>query len=137
MTGGIRNIYAYDIESRGGLQHMLYVKSNTRRGGYAENVNLDSVGADHLRGAWAFAQMDYNDQTGAYLPRFGDWTISHASGDFDPWIAQLSGLAGDPIRRVRVSDSQFTHIFVPLDFYSNVEELSFERVSINGWQVSR
>lgn len=137
MTGGIRNVYAYDLQTYGNsVRHMLYVKSNTRRGGYAENLNLDSVRADHLGGAWAFAQMDYDGQTGGYRPGFRDWTISYASGDFDPWVFQLSGLSDDAIDHVRVSDSQFTHIFVPADFYSNVKDVTFEQVTINGRQVS-
>ena len=48
----------------------------------------------------------------------------------------LGGLPGDPIRRVRVSESQFTHVLLPIDFYDNVEGVAFESVSINGWQAS-
>jgi polygalacturonase len=137
MTGGIRNIYAFDVEADGaGLHHMLYVKSNTRRGGYTQNLNLDSVTADHLSGAWAFAQMDYDDQAGPYPPCFKDWAISRSGGDFDLLIFQLSGLSSDPIRGIRVRDCEFTHALVPLGFFSNVEDFTFARVTINGRQVS-
>ena len=137
MTGGIRNLYAHDVQTHGvSVRHMLYIKSNTKRGGYARNLNLDSIQGDHLGGAWAFAQMDYGGQIGGSLPRFEDWTISYATGDFDPWIFQLSGQSGDPIRGVRVTDSEFTHTFVPLDFLTNVEDVSFQRVIINGREVS-
>lgn len=137
VTGGIRNVYVHDVKTFGSsVLHMFYVKSNTRRGGYAQNLNLDTVTADHLGGAWALAQMDYDGQTGEFRPRFGDWSISNARGDFDPWVFQLSGLGDDPIRGVRVRDSEFTHILVPVDFYSNVEGLAFDQVTINGRSVS-
>jgi polygalacturonase len=137
MAGGIRNLYAYDVQTYGAsLRHMFYVKSNTRRGGYARNLNLDKVRADHLSGAWAFAQMDYGGQTGGYQPAFEDWTISHATGDFDPWILQLSGLDGNPIHRIRVSDSQFTHTIVPLDFLTSIDDISFQNVTINRREVT-
>jgi polygalacturonase len=136
MTGGIGNVYVHDCKTYGAsVRHMLYVKSNTRRGGYAENLNFDSVQADHLSGAWAFAQMDYDAQTGRHRPTFEDWNISRASGDFDPWVFQLRGLDDDHIRTVRVSDSEFTRIFVPLDFSNNVDDIRFDRVKINGTQV--
>lgn len=134
MTGGVRNIYAFDVETHGaGVEHMLYVKSNTRRGGFVENINFDSVRADDSRGAWAFAQMDYDGQAGEHPPRFEDWTIIRSSGDFAPWILELRGLPGNPIRRVDLMQSRFTHVLLPLALNSNVEGLNFESVTINGW----
>jgi polygalacturonase len=137
MTGGVGNVYVYDCKTHGSsVRYMLFMKSNTRRGGYAENINLDSVRADRLTGAWALAQMDYDGQTGSHRPRFQDWNISHVSGDFDPVVFQLSGLDDDHIRTLRVSDSQFTHILLPLDLNTNIDDVRFDRVTINGRLVS-
>jgi hypothetical protein len=111
---------------------MLYVKSNTRRGGYAQNLFLDSIRADNLHGGWAFAQMDYNAQTGDYVPVFSDWNISHVTGDSDPWVFNLHGLAASPIQRLDVSHSAFTNIANPIDQYGNVKEVKFTDVTING-----
>jgi polygalacturonase len=136
MTGGIRNVYLFDVGTFGAsVQHMLYVKSNTRRGGYAMNLNFDSVWADHVTGAWAFAQMDYDGQTGIFPPGFADWTITRATGDFDLLIFQLSGLVGDPVRHVRVVDSQFTHALLPFGLFNHVDALEFERVTVNGREL--
>lgn len=138
MTGGIRNVYVHDVRVYGtGLRYMLYVKSNTKRGGYAENINLDSVGADHLSGAWAFAQMDYNAQTGTYPPVFANWHLSHVSGDFDEQVLSLSGLAGSPISGIDVRDSAFTNISAAEDSYSNVVGVTLDNVTINGRLVTR
>jgi polygalacturonase len=133
MTGGIRDMYAYDIHTIGSsVNYMLYVKSNTRRGGYARNLNLDSIRADNVHGGWAFAQMDYNAQTGGYLPVFSDWKISHVTGDSDPWVFNLHGLPGSQIHRLDVRHSAFTNIANAIDQYSNVKGVKFTDVTING-----
>lgn len=137
MTGGIRNVYAYDIQTYGrSVRYLLDVKSNTRRGGYAAGLHLDSILADHLRGAWAFAQMDYDGQRGSYRPSFKDWSIRRAVGDSDPEVLWLSGLADDPIRGLDVRDSRFTRISIPINLYSNVIDIRFDNVTINGSLVS-
>lgn len=137
MTGGVRNIYVFDCETHGdSIRHMLFVKSNPRRGGFAQNINLDSVRAQRLGGAWGFAQMDYDSQTGSHRPIFRAWSISHASGDFMPWVFQLAGLPDDHIASLHVTDSDFSHVFVPLNFYGDVDDVRFDHVTINGRFVS-
>jgi polygalacturonase len=138
MTGGIRNVYAYNIEASGtGILFMLFVKSNTLRGGYAINLNLDSLRADHLNGPWGFAQMDYSGQTGDYLPVFEDWNISNVTGDSDPQVFHLSGLPNTPIHGLNVWDSAFTNIANPRDQYAYVNRINFANVTINGQPVRR
>jgi polygalacturonase len=138
LTGGIRNVYAYNLETYGAsVRYLLYVKSNTQRGGYAINLNLDSIRADNLLSSWGFAQMDYAGQTGAYLPIFKDWNISHVTGDSAPRVFQLRGLSNDPIRAFNVRQSAFTDIADPVDQYAYVKGIDFERVTINGEPVSR
>jgi regulation of enolase protein 1 (concanavalin A-like superfamily) len=137
LTGGIRDVYAYDDKTHGtGVAYMLFVKSNTRRGGYAVNLNLDSVQADHLHGPWGFAQMDYLGQTGNHLPDFEDWNLSNVTGDSDPRVFQLRGLPQDPIRDFNVSRGAFTNIANPLDLYTNVADVSLDGVTTNGNPVS-
>jgi polygalacturonase len=137
MTGGIRNVYAYDIQTYGqSVRYMLYVKSNTRRGGYAENLHFDSIQADHVLGAWGFAQMDYDGQNGTHRPSFKNWSISRAIGDSDPEVFRLSGLADDPIRGFDARDSRFTHTLIPINLYSNLTDITFDNVTINGRLIS-
>jgi polygalacturonase len=136
MTGGIRNVFVHDVQSYGTrMRYMLYVKSNTKRGGYAQNINFDSVRADHMSVAWAFAQMDYNAQTGSYPPVFGGWHLSRVSGDSDAQVLSLSGLSGNPISGVDVRDSTFTNVSA-VDDYSNVVGITFDNVTINGARAS-
>lgn len=132
MTGGIRNVYVYDVEGVGrNLQYMFYVKSNTRRGGYAVDIYFDSVRADHMRQAWIFAQMDYNGQTGPYLPMFGGWHLGHLEGDDDAYVLHVSGRSDSTINGVGISDSTFTNVH-HANFVDNAAGVQFENVTING-----
>ncbi|MDQ6877549.1 MAG: glycosyl hydrolase family 28 protein, partial [Candidatus Dormibacteraeota bacterium] len=136
MTGGIRNVYAYDLQTdAAGVQYMFHVKSNTKRGGFAERLRLDTVRADRLSGGWALAQMDYNGQNGDHSPVFRDWSIGNASGDSDPWVLHLSGRPDSPIRGVEVHQSVFTNIGDPINQFSNVSEIQLNDVSVNGRRV--
>jgi len=137
MTGGIRNVYAYNIQTYGtSIRYILYVKSNTRRGGYATNLNLDTIRADNLHNGWGFAQMDYGGQTGDYPPIFQGWNISNASGDTAPWVFHFRALADDHLCGFNVRSSAFTGVADPVDQYAFVDDIVFEDVTINGKQVS-
>src|SRR6266542_3843492 len=78
LTGGIRNVYAYKCTLVGVTKFALYVKSNTRRGGFAENVNLDSFSGTLDRSV-AFVTSTYNSQTGSFVPWFGPLAITNSS----------------------------------------------------------
>jgi polygalacturonase len=138
MTGGIRNVYAYNIATYGrSVRYMLFIKSNTQRGGYAVNVNLDTMQADNLLGNWGFAQMDYAGQTGDYLPVFKQWRIRHVTGDTAPRVFQLRGRSDDAIHHFHVHESEFTNITDPDDQYADVQDIRFKNVTINGQPVLR
>jgi polygalacturonase len=138
MTGGIRNVYAYNLTTYGrSVRYLLFVKSNTQRGGYAVNLNLDTIEADHLLANWGFAQMDYAGQTGDYLPIFKKWKISRVTGDTAPRVFQLRALPDDAIRHFYVFDSAFTNIADPVDQYAYVQDIDFRDVTINGQPASR
>ena len=62
-----------DRSGRAGRGRALYVKSNTRRGGFSQNINLDSVSGVFGR-AIVFVTSTYNNQAGDYPPVFGPFT---------------------------------------------------------------
>src|SRR5213076_375578 len=69
QTGGIRNVYAFDLTIQGETKFALYVKSNTLRGGFSQNINLDSVHGAPVR-SYVFVTTTYNNQTGKFTPKF-------------------------------------------------------------------
>lgn len=43
MSGGIRNIYMQNCKTTSDVLNMFYIKTNHRRGGYIENIYMDSI----------------------------------------------------------------------------------------------
>jgi len=136
QTGGIRNVYAYNCVADP-TRYVLFIKSNTKRGGFTRNVNLDSFTGRNLKKAFAFATSTYNSQTGSHPPEFSDITVTRCQGSKFPIAFDLSGLSGHPLTNLTVSDSAFTSVSNATDHYSNVSGIHFSNVTINGKQVTR
>jgi polygalacturonase len=136
LTGGIRNVYAYKCTANP-TRYVLYVKSNTQRGGFAHNINLDSITASNQKGAFAFAQMDYNSQTGSYKPSFQDITITNSTGNKAPYAFRMTALSNDHLDTVTATNLTFTNIDHGTDIMTNIDDITFTNVTINGKKVTR
>jgi polygalacturonase len=134
QTGGIENIYAYRCAAR--TKYVLYIKSNTRRGGFTRNVRLDGVSGKDLTGAFALVQMDYHDQTGRHPPGFGDIELSNCTADHTPYALHITGLANSHIAGLAVRDSTFTHVEHD-NIITNVDDVQLTNVRLDGRVVSR
>jgi hypothetical protein len=136
ISGGVRNVYAYKITVGGATKFALYVKSNTLRGGFAENINLDSVTGNYDR-SFAFVTMTYNSQTGNFPPSFGPFRITNSSSTSAPLVFNVNGLSNDHVKGLTVQNCNFDGVTDPTDTISNVDGLSFTNVRINGNLVTR
>jgi len=132
QTGGIRNVYAYRLTVQGDTKFALYVKSNTLRGGFSENINLDSVSGTFARN-FVFVTSTYNNQTGSTPPSFGPFTMSNCSSTkiagrtFD-----VSGLSGAHVHGFGVSDSRFAGVADASNTLKYVDNARFTNVTVNG-----
>jgi polygalacturonase len=135
MTGGIRNVYAHNCTVVGATKFALYVKSNTLRGGFAQNINLDGFSGTFDR-AFSFVQMDYNNQTGDHPPAFGPFAISRSSCTQAPVVFDVSGLPSDHVNGFRVANCTFDGVTDPADRFNDVDGISFTGVTINGTAVT-
>jgi polygalacturonase len=136
ITGGVNNVYAYKCTVVGATKFALYVKSNTRRGGGAQNINLDSFSGSFDR-SFAYVTMTYNGQTGSHPPKFGPLAISNSSCTDAPLVFDVSGLSSDHVKGLVVTNCSFNGVDNATDKISNVDGLSFTNVKINGKTVSR
>jgi len=136
LTGGIRNVYAYKITANP-TRYALYVKSNTQRGGFATNINLDSITASNQKGAFAFVTMSYNGQSGSFPPDFGGFSVSNSTGHTAPYAFDVTGLSSDPAHGITASNCTFTNISHGTDVMSHVTGISFKNVTINGKPVTK
>jgi polygalacturonase len=135
QTGGIRNVYAYGCEMVGATKFALYVKSNTQRGGFTENVNLDGFTGTVDR-SFVFVTSTYNNQTGDYLPRFGPFAITNSSCTrAGQRVLDVSGLSDSHVRGLALRDCRFDGVANTANVLNYVDDLSLVDVTVNGQPV--
>lgn len=135
QTGGIRNVYAYKLTVKGDTKFALYVKSNTLRGGFSQNINLDSISGTFARN-FVFVTSTYNSQTGNNVPSFGPFTISNSSSSkISGKTFDISGLSNSHIHGLTVSDCKFAGVSDTSNTLKNVDNAKFTNVTVNGKPV--
>jgi polygalacturonase len=136
QTGGIRNVYAYKCTLVGVTKFALYVKSNTQRGGFSQNVNIDSFSGVVDR-SFVYLIMDYNGQTGKFPPAFGPFTITNSTLSKAGQNAfNVTGLSSDHVKGLTVKNCTFTGVKNASNTIKNVDNVSFTNVKINGKVVT-
>jgi polygalacturonase len=136
QTGGIRNVYAYKCDIVGATKFALYVKSNSLRGGFSTNINLDSFAGAPTR-SFAYVTMTYNGQTGSHPPVFGPFTVTNCSTTKTPQVFNVSGLSSDHVKGLTVKNCAFKGVGKTTDTIKNVDNVAFSNVTYNGKSVSR
>lgn len=135
QTGGIRDVYAYRCTLEGVTKFALYVKSNTLRGGFSENINIDSF-SGVLDRSVAFVTSTYNNQTGSFQPRFGPIRITNTNVTRTGQAAlNVSGLSSSHIRGLTLRNCHFTGVANTTNTLNFVDNLVLEDVTINGRQI--
>ena len=130
QSGGIENVYAFGNRAYGfGVGAALWLKSNTRRGGYTRNVNLSGFQGP-VRRAVAVATMSYGGQSGSFPPVFDGIHLDHLVVDRANALLDLDGLPTSRIRDLTVSDSQFTR--VSAEDRVRHAEVAWRGVTVNG-----
>lgn len=104
QSGGIENVYAFANRTYGrGVKHALWVKSNSRRGGYTRNVRLAGF-RGLVRGEVAALTMRYSDQSGAFPPLFAEISLEDVAVEEAAGILDVEELPRSPIRGLTVSN---------------------------------
>ena len=135
ITGGVKNVYAYKNNIIGETKFALYIKSNTLRGGGAQNINLDSITGAPVR-SYVYLTSTYNGQTGKFPPAFGPITITNSSCTKTPKVFDISGLSNDHVKGLTVTDCNFNGVGSTSNTISNVDNVVFTNVKINGKTVT-
>ena len=135
QTGGIRNVYAYKCDVTGATKFALYVKSNTLRGGFSQNINLDSFQGNFDR-SFVFVTTTYNGQTGSHPPQFGPFSITNSGCTSAPRVFDVSGLGNAHIKGFVVKNCAFKGVGNAANIFKNVDGRVFTNVTINGKTVS-
>jgi polygalacturonase len=133
MTGGIRNVFARRCRIGGpGLYFGLYIKTNSVRGGFAENIQLDDVTVTHL--TKEFLTCDFyrgEGDTGGYPPRVTDIGVRRVTVDSARRAVLAHGYPHAPIRDLRLAGCAFGEL-AEEDRIENVEGLVLDEVTRPG-----
>jgi len=126
-------VYAFGNRTFGsGVGAALWLKSNTRRGGYTRNVNLSGF-QGRVRRAVAVATMSYDGQSGSFPPAFDGIHLDHLVVESGDKVLDLDGLPTARIRHLTVSDSQFTGVIA--EDRVRHAEVAWRGVTVNGRAV--
>jgi polygalacturonase len=130
QSGGIENVYAFGNRTYGGgVGNAVWVKSNSRRGGYTRNLNVSGF-RGRVRKAAIAITMKYDDQSGRFPPAFGGIHLSDFAVDGAVAALDVEGLPESPVRGLIISDATFTDV-VGDDNVRHAEVMRRD-VSVNG-----
>jgi polygalacturonase len=143
MSGGVRNVFAQNNTIAKGSSYTsfyaVYIKTNKRRGGVVDNINVRNLtGGPESKGG-VFIDMNYS-LTGPGVGAVANPTVQNVNIDGlvlkgAPFAVRVNGLAANHARHIHISNSTFTNIADPNIKISNADDVTFTNVTVNGKKV--
>ena len=140
MSGGVRNVFFQDCTIKKGPTysafHVLYVKTNKRRGGTVDGIHARRIKATSVQREAVNVTENYS-LTG---PGFGpivnpavrNLTVEDMTVDGATYALSLDGLKDSKITGVSVTNSTFTNIKNATPKVTNADKPKYTNVKING-----
>jgi polygalacturonase len=136
MTGGVRNVFVRDCTiGSPNLYFGLYIKTNSVRGGFAENIYLKDLTISHL--TKEVVQCNFyrgEGDTGPLTPWVRNVELRNITVGRARNVVSMTGYPRSPIEDFRLIDCTFTDIEAPSTIRHAA--LSFENVSVNGQRIT-
>jgi polygalacturonase len=136
MTAGIRNVFVRDCTIGGPNQYYaLYIKTNSVRGGYAENVFIRDTEITNLIKEVVSCNLFHGDgDTGPLTPRVRNIElrnvhVGHARNAFS-----AVGYDRSPITELRIVNCRYDSIDQPSTIVDT--DLSFSNFRVNGVRIT-
>lgn len=132
MSGGVSNVFLRNI-TVGDVKNALLFKSNLDRGGYIENVFVDSIMISSAAGAVLRFETNYFGYRGGNCPsRYADFVIRNIkAGRADAYAIYIDGNDTEPIRDIDVENFEVKEAKNATYLYKT-ERCSFRNCKING-----
>ena len=140
LSGGIRNIYAYDCDmSSPNLVRAIRLKSNRYRGGVVENIYFRDIRVGEVGRTAVHINQNYSEKSDViYGPEkftvFRNIFVEKLSCASAEYAVQIIGMEEQPVENVQIIDCSFEKVEKEnvLEF---VQGIVFENVQINGITV--
>jgi polygalacturonase len=114
MSGGIRNVFVDDCSmSSPNLDRAIRLKSNSKRGGYLENLYVRNVRVGEVKEAVLHIDLRYFNETGEFNPIVRNVFLERVSSEKSRHPLFFLGLKGAPIQRVVIADCTFKNAAKP------------------------
>ena len=135
MSGGVSQVFMRNIVI-GDVKNALLFKSNLDRGGYIEQVYVDSVEISSAAGAVLRLETNYFGYRGGNLPaRYADFHLRHIHARrADAYAIYLDGNQAEPIRHIQVEHFSVDQALHPTYLYQT-QHCTFRHCSVNGHQL--
>jgi polygalacturonase len=140
MSGGVRNVFFEDCTIKKGSSysafHVLYIKTNKRRGGTVDGVHARRINATSVQREAINVTLNYS-LTG---PGFGpivnpavrNITVDGMTVDGASYALSLDGMSASKITGVSIANSTFTKIGTATPKIKNADKPVYNSVSVNG-----
>jgi polygalacturonase len=138
MSGGVRNVYAYDCRMESPNQdRILRIKTNSVRGGFVENVFVENMTATEVADAIVHIDFFYEEgDKGKFDPVVRNIDVRNFKCSKAKYAFYLRGFERARIRDVRVTDCVFENVAMA-DVMENTAGVVMEQVRVNGKEVGR
>ncbi|WP_370479177.1 glycoside hydrolase family 28 protein [Tamlana flava] len=79
MSAGVRNVFAYNCAASGYLKRGVYLKTNSDRGGYIENIHIQNIKFADVEDAIYMTSNYHGEGSGLYPSKISNITLSNLS----------------------------------------------------------
>ncbi|TWP47279.1 glycoside hydrolase family 28 protein [Lentzea tibetensis] len=141
MSGGVRNVFFQDCTVKKGSSykpfHVLYIKTNKRRGGTVENIHARRIKATDVDREAIMVTLNYSLTGPGYGPIVNPKVQNITAENFTvngvkKTAVTLDGLSESHIKNVAISNSTFTSVTTAKPSVKNADGTTFTNVTING-----
>lgn len=133
MTGGVRNVFAEDnLMDSPNLDRVLRIKTNSVRGGFAENIFLRNNTVDEVGGEVVRVDMEYEEgDAGNYTPIVRNIEVDNLHSHGGNYGIFIRAYERAPVQNLKITNSSINDVTTPM-FVNHVEDMVLENFTING-----
>ncbi len=136
LSGGIRNVFVENCRmSSPDLDRGIRIKTNAMRGGGVENLNVRHLEVGTVKDLFTINFYYEEGENGPFMPVVRGIRFEGVHCETANRVMDFRGFAKAPIKDVRLVDVTVDSAAEP-SRVENVEDLSFDRVSVNGLPVA-
>ena len=129
MSGGIRNVFVEDCQmSSPNLERAIRLKSNSKRGGYLENLFVRNIEVGEVSDAVVRINLKYWGESGEFPPMVSNVYLENVTAKKCKYPLYLVGLSESPIKNIQLKDCTFNNANMP-SVIEHVESMFFSDVS--------